>query len=161
VILIHLWACKKERCINPRNDKLKNWEQIPEEPYVSDIFIEGSYAYLALGSELVVLDISQPHQTKQVAALLLSLRSSSLQDLYVADGYAYLAAEKEGLRVVDVPTGHDISEPTVLVEVGSLELPNAQAVVVSGEYAYVIAEGLRVIKVSNPAAPPPRLRWLI
>jgi hypothetical protein len=25
-------ACKKERCINPRNDKLKNWEQIPEEP---------------------------------------------------------------------------------------------------------------------------------
>jgi hypothetical protein len=97
-------------------------------------------------------------------------------NLYVADGYAYVAAAECGLRIVD------ISDPAQPVEVGAYYPPlmgeiagfpssegqppsylfysqGARAVVVdqvAGQvYAYVAAlgAGLRVVNVSNPTQP--------
>ena len=65
----------------------------------------------------------------------------------VSGGYAYVAADNAGLRVIDVST------PAVPVEVGSVSTPGfALGVAVSGDYAYVAARGagLRVIDVSAP-----------
>lgn len=69
----------------------------------------------------------------------------------VSDGYAYVAAGSDGLRVIDVRV------PSVPVQVGSLDTPgDARGLAVSGRHVFV-ADGssfsLRVIDVSIPSAP--------
>ena len=68
----------------------------------------------------------------------------------VSGGYAYVADDIAGLRVIDV------SDPSALEEVGFCDTPTqAQDVAVAGGYAYVAdgITGLRVIAVSDPSAP--------
>ncbi|MBN1920441.1 MAG: hypothetical protein JW892_04305, partial [Anaerolineae bacterium] len=76
----------------------------------------------------------------------------SAEDVAVSGGYAYVADQISGLRVVNV------SNPAAPVEVGFCDtLRYAYGVAVSGDYAYVAigdgGGGLGVVDVSNPAAP--------
>ena len=69
----------------------------------------------------------------------------------VSDGYAYVAANSAGLRVIDVRM------PSTPIEVGSLDTPgDAMNLAVSGSHVFV-ADGssfsTRVIDVSIPSAP--------
>jgi hypothetical protein len=82
-------------------------------------------------------------------------------DVYVAGHYAYTISRNAGLRVLD------ISDPAAPQEIGALDVPGqASDIYVVGKYAYVAEEpdwdqdcecsvggGLRVIDVSDPAAP--------
>ena len=68
----------------------------------------------------------------------------------VAGDYAYLAAWRRGLRVVD------ISNPKKPKEVGACRVPgDAKDVAVAGGYAFVAAQegGLRVLDLVSPASP--------
>ena len=69
----------------------------------------------------------------------------------ISGDYAYVADRHGGLRIIDV------SDPADPTETGFYDTPgSAEAIAVSGNYAYVaddIASGLRVIDVSNPATP--------
>ena len=70
--------------------------------------------------------------------------------VYVSGGYAYVADDWAGLRVIDV------SDPQNPVEVGYHDTPSiALGIYVSGDYAYVTDRdaGLRVIDVGNPYNP--------
>lgn len=77
-----------------------------------------------------------------------------VEDIFVQGNYAYLAAGRAGLRIVD------IAEPARPVEVGAFTPPAdplwaADRVTVQGNYAYIAAgpAGLRIIDISAPARP--------
>jgi hypothetical protein len=67
----------------------------------------------------------------------------------ISGNYAYLGVDDYGLRVVDV------SDPTELVEVGSLVFDSAGAVALSGGTAYVtdLYGGLHAISIADPIEP--------
>jgi hypothetical protein len=68
----------------------------------------------------------------------------------VSDGFAYLAAWNQGLRV------YDLSDPSNPVQVGACEeFHNARFVQVVGHYAYVAdgGQGLRIVDISIPTEP--------
>ena len=128
---------------------------------VDDIWLEGDLAYtLTSDTDLVALDIRDPAHPVELSRS--GGGGSGNGRLCVADGFAYLAAGWQGLRIVDV------RDPTNLVEMGSYRSdawsydesrPNAWRfaadVWVDQGMAYVAAEedGLHVIDVSDPLRP--------
>lgn len=75
--------------------------------------------------------------------------SSTIHAMKVVGDYAYVAADTDGLRIVDLRS----STPQ---EVGFFDTPgHARDLLVYGNYVYVAdyEEGIRVIDVSNPTAP--------
>jgi hypothetical protein len=74
----------------------------------------------------------------------------SARDVYVAGTFAYAAAWKSGLQVID------ISDPKNPGIVGACDTPgSARGVYITGSYAYVSdgGSGLQVIDISDPANP--------
>ncbi|MFQ5856046.1 MAG: hypothetical protein ACE5LU_10420 [Anaerolineae bacterium] len=117
--------------------------------FAYDVYVAGQYAYVADGDYMRVVDISDPTAPAVVGAYT-PRREVWVQDVFVADDYAYLAAGNAGLQVVD------ISDPAVPTRVGFFRTPKpAKDVYVAGSYAYIIVgnEGLQVLDVSDPTAP--------
>jgi hypothetical protein len=143
---------------------------------VDAIFSQDDTLYLNVGPTLAILKLADPRLPELAGAVELPVKSVS--DIDVAAGYAYVAADEAGLRIVDV------SNPSHLTEVGVYQPPlagfaswpgptrsgpetpgylyaqGARSVVVKTApegpiYAYVAAQGagLRIVDVSNPAAP--------
>jgi hypothetical protein len=115
--------------------------------------ISGNYAYINIGDKLAVVDVtnkSSPIVEGQSEPL-----SSSIQDIFVAGDYAYVAAGNDGLYIVNVATPSNPTLTGYLPPTTSDIFWEARSVVVQGDYAYIAAyaEGLRVINValkSNP-----------
>jgi hypothetical protein len=127
---------------------------------VQSIFTNNSYAYAGIGSELAVLDISNPSRPQRVGYLVLP---DQAQDIFVDGNYAYAATGEWGFRIID------ISNPTILREVGSYSTSvPIQEIVVSKGYAYLplsecksygsflptrCSGALQIIDVSDPSHP--------
>lgn len=106
---------------------------------------------------LRVIDVSNPSSPVETGIYTATLRSPA--DLFVADGYAYVADQEAGLRVIDA------RDPTAIAEVGGLAMPGSpQQLAVQGDLAFVTevrrwqedawhGGGLRVISIANPAQP--------
>ena len=122
----------------------------------------GALAYVCDDSGLRIIDVSNPAAPIEIGAID---TPGSAVAVAVRGGMAYLASSDAGLRLIDV------SSPEAPVEVGALATPSTAgtfvAVEVVGEIAYVALaavfpgrlggvsppSGLRVVDVSNPAAP--------
>lgn len=66
----------------------------------------------------------------------------------MVDNLAYVADSHDGLQIVDV------SNPSTPILLGGIDtLGRAESVVVSGDTAYIAANGLWMVDVSDPAAP--------
>jgi len=132
---------------NPANPIVKGKTE-PLPGIVQDIYLSGSYAYVASGhGGLRVVNVSNPANPYQVGGIDSSGFASGV---VVASNYAYVADGRDGLRVVD------ISNPTNPQEVGGLDTPGSAAGVdVAGSYAYVadLNRGLRVINIATPSEP--------
>ncbi|MBI5952267.1 MAG: hypothetical protein HY865_11465 [Chloroflexi bacterium] len=127
---------------------------------VQSVFTTGSYAYVSIGPEIAVLDISNPSHPKRVGYIVLPDKAT---DIYVEDHYAYAAVGKRGIRIIDV------SNPAAPFEVGAYSTPvPVYKVIVSKGYAYLplsacngggsvqpekCAGALQIVDVSNPTAP--------
>lgn len=128
---------------------------------VNVVAVQDDYAYIGLGTGLVVLDVSDPLSPRKVGYLLLSY---PLKDIVSAGPYLYLAEKSDPsnandsafLRVVD------ISDPTTPVEVGSYEIAEGDIsrLTLNGRYLGLIAEHLwnrpdqlEVLDISNPQTP--------
>jgi hypothetical protein len=113
--------------------------------------VEGNLLYFGVGPRLVIWDVSDP--TAPVLLGQTGMLRDVVVDIDVAGGFAYLACERGGLRVVDV------SDPAAPREVGSYQIDGlpteAFAVDVVGYTAYVAdrLRGLRVVDVSAPTDP--------
>jgi len=100
---------------------------------VSDVFVQGNYAYLCAGGFLVILDISAPTHPTKVGYIALP---DIAYGVYVSGSYAYVADCYSGLRVIDV------SSPSSPREVGFYDTPGAAwGVYVSGGLIYVADDG--------------------
>ncbi|MBW2386763.1 MAG: hypothetical protein JRG92_24295, partial [Deltaproteobacteria bacterium] len=115
-----------------------------------DVEVVGGLAYVAGGSGLRVIDVSNPTLPVEVGALD---TPGNARGVDVVGDLAYVADSSfggGGLRVIDV------SNPMLPVEIGALDTPGGgMDVEVVGEFAYLAANsaGLRVIDVSNPTLP--------
>ena len=97
------------------------------------IAVQGSYAYIGVGPRLVVVDISEPANPRQVGAS--AVFDDLVQGVAVSGGYAYAAAGSAGLYVVDV------TAPAALRIVGRFDSSGfAEGVAVAGTAAY-LADG--------------------
>jgi hypothetical protein len=114
---------------------------------VSAVALEGDYAYV-VSDGLMIVDISDP------AAPTLAGSYDISGSVAVAGNYAYIAAGDDGLVILDVT---DPSSPILAgIYVGSCD-----NVDVAGNYAYVTSGyyhidpygELKIIDISNPAAP--------
>ncbi|MEJ2720684.1 MAG: FlgD immunoglobulin-like domain containing protein, partial [bacterium] len=110
--------------------------------------IHGDYAYIVESGtdrKFRVLDARYPDGLPEIGSYdMLGL------DLCVAGDYAYVAAQWNGLTVLDV------SAPSTPVLHGSYATSgSAQGIVVSGDLAFVAQgnSGLAVIDITNPASP--------
>lgn len=117
------------------------------------VSVSGNYAYVSLGLELTILDISDPHQPKRQAELVLSAEAV---DIAVAGSILYAATVADGLQIIDV------SDPATPVVIG---VDSADAFVngvqVAGATAYVSGTGLRLLDVSTPETPVPMATYRV
>lgn len=112
------------------------------------VAVQGSYAYVGVGMQLVVLDVSNPSAPRPVGVS--NSLGGDVMDIAVAGSLAYVAAGGAGLSIVD------ITNPATPSLVGTYSAPGfAEGVVVANGYAYVAdgPGGLRVVNVTNPAKP--------
>ena len=112
------------------------------------VAVQGNYAYVGEGPRLTILNVSNPASPIVVGKT--PPLPGLVQAVAVAEGYAYVADDYAGLRVVDV------SDLTNRMEVGyNMRWGCAWDVSVVGDYAYLAdgGVGLRVIDVSIPSNP--------
>lgn len=115
----------------------------------NDVAVVGSVAFVADGpAGLAAIDVSDPASPRLLGSLALP---GVTQDVVVRGSRAYLACGASGMAIVDV------ADPSRLVHLGGLVTADAKGVDVSGSLAVVAdSNSLRVIDVSNSAAPVPR-----
>jgi hypothetical protein len=94
-----------------------------------EVAVSGSYAYVADGGGLRVIDISTRSDPREVGHYN---TPTWAEGVAVLGSHAYATDKEEGLRVVD------ISNPSNPTEVGYYDTPgSADGVAISGSYAYV------------------------
>lgn len=111
------------------------------------VFVSNLIAYIGSGSVLLVVDLVDPDNPVLLGELTLS---GLIRDIMVTGNYAYIAADKAGLRIVN------IADPSHLAETGFHDTPGfASGIAITGNYACLADDytGLRIINISNPAAP--------
>ena len=113
---------------------------------VSDIHVEGNYAYLACSSEgLRILDISESHAYREIGNVVYR----SIDCLTFSDGYAYLGSMIDGIFIIDVRNPSLTNEVAFIPGNGIITLK----IVDNYLYAGFAADGLKVYDISNPSSP--------
>jgi len=96
---------------------------------VESVFTNNSYAYVGVGSELAILDISNPSSPQRIGYYVLPDKA---RDIFVDGNYAYVATGESGLRIIDISNS---SNP---FEVGYYTAPvSINKVSVSNGYVYL------------------------
>lgn len=114
-----------------------------------DLALSNGIAYVANGSEFVIVDVSDPANPQTLGTLTMPALTSAY-DVAVVGTTAYVACLSEGARIID------ISDPSAPVIVGSFpSVDNALGVAAGNGRLYLAdaAGGLAVVDTSNPANP--------
>jgi hypothetical protein len=114
------------------------------------------YLFVTDASGLQVIDVTDPNHPRPIEGNRIALDDA--QRVYVARTYAYVAAGRQGLAIIDVerPESMKLAQ---LFDAGG-ELRDAQDVVVASTnaslFAYVAdgAGGLKVLQLTSPASQP-------
>lgn len=125
--------------------------QLDTPGYAAGLAVSGDYVYVADGSSLRIIDVSDPTEPVEVGSLTGLIAAT---DVAVAGHYAYVADGLANLRIVD------ISDPTNPTQVGQYVPPvggpyTVTRLALKGTYAFLgtVEFGMRVINCANPAAP--------
>ncbi|MBI2877784.1 MAG: choice-of-anchor D domain-containing protein [Candidatus Tectomicrobia bacterium] len=133
---------------SPASPKLLG--QITLPGLVEDVFVSGSYAYVANGKfGLRVVDITHPASLQEVGSL--DTLGGIAGGIFFSDGFAYVAAGTEGLWIIDVSDPKTPKNPVQWKGVAG----TSYGVHVSGSLAYLAhgEGGLQILDVSTPASP--------
>jgi hypothetical protein len=113
-----------------------------------------TYAYIAHGGGLRVLDVTTPSQPAEVGSFETPVYANRVA---VSGNYVYLAIGDNSIRILDV------SAPAEPREVGVIAAGEVYSMVGEGRYLYIgyriynwpleSWEGIQVVDVSNPSAP--------
>ena len=122
------------------------WFNTVDVDYATYVYVSGDYAYVGGGMKLGIIDINPPESAYEVNYVWLGW--GSIADVYVANGYAYLANNSTGLEIIDIDPPQTAQRVKIVDTSGE-----ASAVVVSGEYAYVAdgSSGLQIIDIVPPS----------
>ncbi len=133
----------------------------PSGFWATRVAVEGNYAYVAGGYNtgdeatawdgIAVINVSTPASPNHVGTYKMHDQPAYPYDITVANGKAYLI-DYNLFRLYIV----SVADPQNPAELGYYQTPGwAQAVAVSGNYAYVAdkARGVRVVDVSDPSTP--------
>lgn len=118
------------------------------------VAVQFRYAFVLDREGMKVLDITFPTKPKMVAALALA----DARDLYVARGYAYIAAGKQGLAIVDIERPEQPRMKPIFSAGGQIN--EASSVRVGSTNASLFAyiadgkNGLRVLQLTSPVTQP-------
>lgn len=116
------------------------------------VVVVGNYAYVANASfGLFIIDLTNP-TGEPVVVDRDGFMSGYAYEVYVSNGYAYLADGNDGFKVINDASGLNSTPAVTPDERGSFETGDfAGGVFVSGDSAYVAdgAKGLRILDVSN------------
>jgi hypothetical protein len=118
--------------------------RLPED--VQGLAVAGGHVYMSVSDSLRVWDVSNPAPSEVGACDGLELAGR----VTVAGRHAYVAADFNGMRIIDV------SDPARPEEVGTFEGPgNVTKVAVAGATAYLAdySGGLYIVDVANPKQP--------
>lgn len=114
--------------------------------------VQGQYAYLGLGPQLAILDLSDPNAPQRVGQHLLSAAINAIE---IDGDYAYLATSN-GLTIVDM------RNPSQPVPVAYMAGERLYDLAINGSYAYVMQAGgedaigqLLVVDISDSRRPRP------
>jgi len=111
------------------------------------VFTVGDRAYVTLGAELAVLDISDPAHPRRIGYTVLPGTGGGV---YVAGSYAYVGSDTGCLWIVNIANP---SAPTVVGSYTAFSW-GAWGVYAVGNYVYGVGENaLHVVDVSDPANP--------
>jgi len=105
--------------------------------------VQGNYAYITSGSELKILNISDPEDPTYVSTYA---SSADARYIDVSGDYAYLAVEDSGLIILDI---HNPYSPTFVSQINVCKYP--KELCVNGNYVFIgdSENGLRMIDVSD------------
>lgn len=111
--------------------------------------VQGNYAYVGEGRNLLVLDVSTPSSPSRVGKVTLP---GVVMDVALLGQYAYVAALEGGLQVVNIsnPTA-----PSICGFYSTTNRPWAEGIAILGGLAYVADDnaGLEIFDLGNPVVP--------
>jgi hypothetical protein len=111
--------------------------------------VEGNYAYLGIGQELAILDISNPAQPTRVGYITIPY-IYALDNIEKSGSYVF-ASTSHKLFVINV---EDVSHPTLAGSYTIPETDEAFNLALSGDYAFLGCwNSLRMIDISVPENP--------
>ena len=120
------------------------------------VAVQFRYAFVLDEEGMKVLDVTFPERPKAVPVA--TIRLAGARDLYVARGYAYVAAGEDGLVIVDIEKPEQPKIDQKFTATG--ELNDAYSVRVGSTNASLFAyvadgiNGLRVIQLTSPPSQP-------
>ncbi len=136
----------------PSTPRQVGWHALVKRGAPRGLAISGDHAYLTTASSLQVINVSEPTEPRLVAVL-----DNPAGAISVWEPYAYLAADIDGLRIID------ISEPLVPHEIGSLALFSsspyepkpAVSIAATKHLVYVVTMygGMHIVDVRDPTEP--------
>jgi hypothetical protein len=132
-----------------RNNFLKRavtWNEAGILKGARHVTLAGHYAYVTADIGLVVIDLNNPLEPKQVAVReMKDARASAIQFRYL------WVSDADGIKLFNVT---NLADP-LAVEQGNIPLSNARKIYVARTYLYVAAkgEGLVIVNVTKPDAP--------
>jgi RHS repeat-associated protein len=121
--------------------------------WISDVTVSGDYAYVGEGQDLVVLDITDAANPKDVGKISMP---GLVTDIAISGNYAYITRGTNSIYGVNGLSVVDISNPLALKTVGSYQYPRdyVSSITISGDYAYLAClTGLEILDISNPSTP--------
>ena len=108
--------------------------------------VDGDLAFVGLGIELAVIDVSDTSRPRRLDYLVLG---GPVLDIAVADDVVYVAAgDNAGLYIIDASSPADLAVLNNLYAFSPL-----RGVAVSGDYAFVSTDQLHVLEIADPASP--------
>jgi hypothetical protein len=115
------------------------------------VAVQGDFAFLGQGPRMIVLDISQRSQPRQIGQS--ELMRGIVNGIALREKYAYVVASFEGLHVFD------ISQPAKpeLVAKLDMETPGCNSITLEGDKALLACNpaGFFIVDISNPSSPVP------
>ncbi|MBN2462464.1 MAG: hypothetical protein JXB43_02560 [Dehalococcoidia bacterium] len=112
------------------------------------VAIQGNYTYIGVGPRLVILDVANPSNLREVGSTLPF--GGLVESITLGNGVAYVACGSAGLNIIDTVSPNNPTLVTAYNTQGYIE-----AVAIAGKYAYICdgPVGVRVLDVTNPAKP--------
>lgn len=128
---------------------------------IETVFVAGNYAYVGEGTDLVILDISNPASPTLVSRTRLDF-DGTLQEIAVTNGVAYITMnDKWQGRYHGYMLMYDVRNPSKPTEIKYFDENDEEndspyfinGYRVDGNLTYIIARGFEILDTTNPAQP--------